>query len=199
MEIKLKCASDTELYNAGLRLQGVTACMRTHVHICAHLRTPLAWPKASVSVSGPAQPPGKGSRFCVPRSHFTPTTRPSSYVTEVGRAPVGLVPLPGSRGSPAGPGRLGCPPAWSPGRGPAAVAVTPKDSSALWVLAGRNEVKVPVRIAAYPALLQAGQLSGGQGLGGHWQPSLIHSSQDGPLPRMHMREAWDSEVRPLEG
>lgn len=57
--------------------------------------------------------------------------------------------------------------AWSPGCGPAAVAATPKDSSALWVLASRNQVKVPVRIAFYPALLQAGRLSGGQGLGGH--------------------------------
>lgn len=56
--------------------------------------------------------------------------------------------------------------AWSPGHGPAAVAVTPKDSSALCVLASRNQVKVPVQIAACPALLQAGQLSGGQGLGG---------------------------------
>lgn len=128
-------------YNAGLRLQGVTARMCTHVHVCAHLRTPLAWPKASVSVSSPAQPPGKGSRFRMPRSHFTRTTRLFSYVTEVGRAPVALVPLPGSRGSTAGPGGSGCHPAWSPGCGPAAVAATPKDSSALWVLASRNQVK----------------------------------------------------------
>lgn len=65
--------------------------------------------------------------------------------------------------------------------------------------AGTRLSKVPVQMSAYPALLQGGRLSGCQGLGGHWQTSLIQSSQDGLLPRMHMQEAWDSELRPLEG
>lgn len=65
--------------------------------------------------------------------------------------------------------------------------------------AGTRLTKVLVQMSAYPVLLQAGQLSGCQGLGGHWQTSLIQSSQDGLLPKTHMREARDSEVRPLEG
>lgn len=65
--------------------------------------------------------------------------------------------------------------------------------------AGTRLTKVLVQMSAYPVLLQAGQLSGCQGLGGHWQTSLIQSSQDGLLPKTHMQEARDSEVRPLEG
>lgn len=169
----------------GLRLQGsLHAC--AHVHVCAHLRTPLAWPKASVSVSSPAQPSWERIQVPYAKKSLYPYNkailiRPQKWAGHLWwhlslclEAEVQQQAL-GAQAAIRPGAQVVVQQLWRP----------PPRTAVLFgsLPAGTRLSKVLVQMSAYPALLQAGQLSGCQGLGGHWQTSLIQSSQDGLLPQ----------------